>query len=568
MGRTSDILAYRVFLERQDPVDAVTHLAKRLIQVVIHSAGEPLDRASLIQMALRVVDSPRLKPELLNDVVDKCLEGGVLVRRESDLVGLGAQASRNIAQSLETGRTNSSALRDLITGTLRRRAASSSGDQLDQAGRIVEEHLVEALWDAGFAAASIVGGQRLDCVYRVRRAEQLEEQIAGLVGGRSAALIAIQDLLSALAKSDTARTFMVSTLRTIFSLQILGMDPRAVALKRKYLAQRVFLVDTNILMNLFFHRGLDLSCLVAEARDLGVAFSVSSATCSEFEDQIRVAKREAEHPDPLTLGIVARRYLESGVRTFEHFADTYLPADRFLQTQGFECATSSGLSVLEYELEKVAATIEQCKVDKLAAYGRVLAPGVLEHDLSDLCHVAKCRQDCPPDPMGHKIWYLTMDSCISRHAPHLALMPHELAALLVVNEGAQSEQTFVELILNSMTHFGTDNIVDDIVYQMVRSSGIEVPGLAGQPFEDVERIVGRESARTGAKGTCKPVLPDWELDRQVAEILLRVDRLTHELEEERREHKRALDVVHELLQMPWWRRLFWKGPPGSGSRTA
>ncbi len=538
-------------MENDDTESVTQHLARRLLQVVAHKSA--LDRDALLEEVERLLGSSKLPREVLDEELDKCLQNGLLIKKDGR-IKLGSQAAKILTRSLDGALQDEERLRKELSKPVE--AYTSVKSKVEQAIQAIKETLVQAVWSSGLAAARILSGQKVEPSLELKHNSTLEDRLSEILGGRAVAVDVLTELLEVIRDSEPATRFMGSALRTVFSLQVLGIDPRVLELKKRYLSDRVIYVDTSIILGRFFDvaAGPGLEILFANIKNAGISLRVTSATCEEWKRVIQESGRG--------YGIVFEKFRRSGSGSWIHFMDTYLPAERFLESQGFGIEECPEGRPGDLRLTQITQQLEDCKKGKQANYGRFLRVDTLNHDVDDLCHVATQRQLVEPDAMGHRIWYLTADSCIAKCAPHMAWLPHELAAVATVNKGANSERAFVSLVVESLIPLGSDYEIDELLNQVLSSSGINVEGLSTQPPQDVERIVGQEVARHGRKSkTPAQKAPSSDKVAQVLSRAMRKMRLLEaSVEDERRERIRVESELQQLASMPWWRRLFWKVP--------
>jgi len=554
-----DILAYYVFLTNKSAKDAAQQLASRLVQVALHKSGRSLTRAEVTEHVEGLVSSALLDEGTLGQAIQECVSEGV-VREVGGRCRLTSRAAFALSGSLQKASSARAKLHASIAACVREVDPYADGTRVNEACDIVESGLLEALHEAGLCAANIASGTRVDVNWEWHRADRIQGRLAKVVKGETAAWGILDGVARSVRNSESAQAFMTSALRTVYAMQILGLDPRLVRMKDEYLRKRVIYLDTSVLEEIAFNPAADkIRNTVGAASRAGMSLRVTSDTCAEWEQQFEDARRDVEkgRKDP---GLIGRYFRETGVKDWSHFESTYVPGGRYMRSRGFCVETSLDLDPKDCGLGESVRRMEALKRSRAKSVRISLNQQLLRHDIVDLCHVHDQRTRAKRDGLGEQIWYLTIDIAIWRTHPSLALVPHELAALLAVGGTPGSEIAFVGAIVDSIVPIGSDENMDLVVAALIRSSGLDVHGLSGLPAGDVERLVADQIAVSRAEvaaGGDTSVMFDiyYQLERYEAALrkeMRRVKALEAELA-----HVKSLNWSRRVgrFLLDWWAAL-------------
>ncbi len=234
---------------------------------------------------------------------------------------------------------------------------------------------------------------------------------------RSQVQAGIRDGLETL--PDEARSYLAAVYQRTVVMALMAQDPSIRRVRRDLAAQRVALLDTNVVIAWLFedHKNHDEARTVIEtAKAVGCTLMVSHFTQQELQHQIDAAERvfaglaTSEVFQGLVDNDIVRTYAQRRARntrlTWGGFMGAYNPPAVALADHGILLTDPEWSTThMDERIAVVESAVAQAKMKP--------AGSIVRCDARNMLHVQRLRDQHPADVMGSRVWLVTLDRSLA-----------------------------------------------------------------------------------------------------------------------------------------------------------
>lgn len=418
-----DLLAYALF--DMDP--RVKQFQQPLLTFLVSVALFELDRPANLKDILEACEDQFLSNDgvvlgEIAEVVKVAKNAGLLVEAGSDTVELSTERRKQLAgiAKLIDG------LRDAFHHEIAASVEHEMGSDLSKDAAIELRKALEGFIQRLFQQQSVVlarafgpDGGGFDSatadLFSMSSLNSIAKSVAGQHEQLRKAQVA-EGIRKALFDLDApGQRYLATVYQKTIAAALLKQDPSIRRLKRQLAQERIFYLDTNVVIALMFSahpKHESVRAAVEAARDVGCALLISPSTLEELAVQIDEANEAYEQFKATTnrFSIVSDDILRSyGVKLEENpelswraFMASHTPPVEALEELGIELSDiDAPFARHDVRRERVLEVLNHFKPESHRK--------VLDCDADNLLLVQIRRKKLPTDEMGSRVWFVTLD---------------------------------------------------------------------------------------------------------------------------------------------------------------